>query len=157
MEFFKSIIGPKTIKALTDGIPKFFKNLLATKASASEHKDNKNDIPIIITIANISALKVISQLNNSIAVTTKKIDEAAASGNEADIPAAQAELADLIQHSDIRIDGTFKFDIILLVVNALIIVLLYYIVRKTIILPVKKAKDDLDIIIKGIEKYSLMI
>ena len=108
-------------------------------------------ISILITIANISALKVISQLNNSIAVTTKKIDEAAASGNEADIPAAQAELADLIQHSDIRIDGTFKFDIILLVVNALIIVLLYYIVRKTIILPVKKAKDDLDIIIKGIE------
>ena len=51
MEFFKSIIGPKTIKALTDGIPKFFQNLLATKASASEHKDNKNDIPIIITIA----------------------------------------------------------------------------------------------------------
>lgn len=108
-------------------------------------------VAMLITLANINALKIISQLNNSIAVTTQKIDEAAASGNEAALPAAQAELTSLLEHSNVRIDGTYKFDILLLVINALVIVLLCYIVRKTIIIPAQKAKSDLDNIITGIE------
>lgn len=51
--FFKSIIGPRSKKPTIEGSPKLFTNLLATKASASEHKDNKkesNNIRAIFTI-----------------------------------------------------------------------------------------------------------
>ena len=53
IKFFKSIIGPNIKNAITPATPKLSINPFATKASASEHKDNKNPNSIIIPIPTI--------------------------------------------------------------------------------------------------------
>ena len=64
IKFFKSIIGPSIKNAITPDNPKLSINPFATKASASEHNDNKNPNNIIIAIPS-TLPDVISLINVS--------------------------------------------------------------------------------------------
>ena len=108
-------------------------------------------VSLLITYANVSALKLINQFNNDISTAFASYEQAAELGDEQAIEQAKADVEYFLYHSNTRIDGTYKFDYALIFVNAIIIIVLCMIVRRTIVRPAQHAKKDLDEIIEGIE------
>ena len=108
-------------------------------------------VSLLITYANVSALKLINQFNNDISTAFASYEQAVELGDEQAIEQAKADVEYFLYHSNTRIDGTYKFDYALIFVNAIIIIVLCMIVRRTIVRPAQHAKKDLDEIIEGIE------
>ena len=108
-------------------------------------------VSLLITYANVSALKLISQFNNDISTAFTNYEEAVKLCDEKAIEQSKADVDYLLHHSNTRIDGTYTFDYALIFVNAIIIIVLCAIVRRTIVRPAQHAKKDLDEIIEGIE------
>ena len=106
---------------------------------------------ILISILNVNALKNIRGFNDEIVAAREAFDEAYASGDEAQIAAAGENLDSAVRHSNIRVDGTLSFDIVLVVIAVIMTLVLFLIVMKNVVNPAKKAKQDLDTIIGGIE------
>ncbi len=61
------------------------------------------------------------------------------------------EVVEAIRHSNYRINGSIIFDLALVVADIIVIVLLSIVINKSIVRPAKRAKNDLDDIILGIE------
>ena len=101
--------------------------------------------------ANYSALKIINGLNQEMQASFENYKAAVETGDEQIIAEAMEAANVIAGHSDARIEGTIVFDLILLLVVIAITVICVIVIRKTIILPVKNAKNDLDGIISGIE------
>lgn len=108
-------------------------------------------LTILSIFANASALKTIGQFNNDISSALEKYETAVSSGDEASVAEAKEGVEYSVKHSNNRIDGTYKFDIVLILVNIIVIAVLCYVIRKTVIRPAQRAKNDLDTIISGIE------
>lgn len=108
-------------------------------------------VSLLITYANVSALKLINQFNNDISTAFASYEQAVELGDEQAIEQAKVDVEYFLYHSNTRIDGTYKFDYALIFVNAIIIIVLCMIVRRTIVRPAQHAKKDLDEIIEGIE------
>lgn len=108
-------------------------------------------LSLLITFANVSALKIIGQFNANVSSAFSQYEAAVASGDEAAISSAKETVDYSIRHSNIRIDGTYKFDMALIFLNGVVIVVLCYVIRKTVVRPAQHAKKDLDEIISGIE------
>ena len=60
-------------------------------------------------------------------------------------------MAEAIRHINYRINGSIIFDLALVVADIIVIVLLSIVINKSIVCPAKRAKNDLDDIILGIE------
>ena len=71
--FFKSIIGPSIKNPEIAGNPKLAKNPFAIKASASEHKESKNDINIIIIIDRYFPFDILFNID-SLTIVIKTLD-----------------------------------------------------------------------------------
>lgn len=108
-------------------------------------------LAVLITLANVSALKIISNFNSDLTESLATYEEAIKSGDESTIADAKSDVEFAIRHSNIRIEGTYVFDYVLVFVDIVIIVILSIIIRRTVVLPAQKAKTDLDEIISGIE------
>lgn len=108
-------------------------------------------LSILIAFLNANALKNIKGFNDQISVATGAYEKAFASGDEAQIDAAREELDYAVRHSNIRVDGTLAFDIFLVVLAIVVTIVLFLISKKSVVDPAKKAKQDLDEIINGIE------
>ena len=67
-------------------------------------------VSLLITYANVSALKLISQFNNDISTAFTNYEEAVKLSDEKAIEQAKADVDYLLHHSNTRIDGTYKFD-----------------------------------------------
>lgn len=108
-------------------------------------------LAVLITLANVSALKIISNFNRDLTESLATYEEAIKSGDESTIADAKSDVEFAIRHSNIKIEGTYVFDYVLVFVDIVIIVILSIIIRRTVVLPAQKAKTDLDEIISGIE------
>ena len=108
-------------------------------------------LAVLITLANVSALKIISNFNSDLTESLATYEEAIKSGDESTIADAKSDVEFAIRHSNIKIEGTYVFDYVLVFVDIVIIVILSIIIRRTVVLPAQKAKTDLDEIISGIE------
>ncbi|MBO5488971.1 MAG: methyl-accepting chemotaxis protein [Eubacterium sp.] len=108
-------------------------------------------IAVLITIANVSALSKISNFNAEMKTSIASYEEVAKSGSDSSIKTAREELDAIFDETEMRINGTYYFDYIVLGVIVLVIIGMGIIIRKGIVLPAKKAKNDLDTIIRGIE------
>ena len=108
-------------------------------------------LAVFITLANVSALKIISNFNSDLTESLATYEEAIKSGDESTIADAKSDVEFAIRHSNTRIEGTYVFDYVLVFVDIVIIVILSIIIRRTVVLPAQKAKTDLDEIISGIE------
>ena len=108
-------------------------------------------LAVLITLANVSALKIISNFNSDLTESLATYEEAIKSGDESTIADAKSDVEFAIRHSNTRIEGTYVFDYVLVFVDIVIIVILSIIIRRTVVLPAQKAKTDLDEIISGIE------
>lgn len=108
-------------------------------------------LAVLITLANVSALQIISNYNSEITESFTAYEDAVKSGDENSITDAKADVEYAIKHSNIRIEGTYVFDFILVFVDVIIIAILSIVIRKTVVKPAQKAKSDLDEIISGLK------
>lgn len=108
-------------------------------------------LAILITVANVSALKIIGNYNSELTESIATYEEAIKSGDEGAVTDAKADVEYSIKHSNIKIEGTYIFDYILVFVDVIIIAILSIVIRKTVVIPAQKAKSDLDEIISGLE------
>lgn len=106
---------------------------------------------VLITLLNLAALREISRRNSVITEQFSQYEEAVKNNDTETLETAKTEVAWAIDKSNIKVDGTVTFDIVLVVVDVLVIVLLSLVINKSIVHPAKLAKKDLDDIILGIE------
>ena len=81
----------------------------------------------------------------------EQYEEAVGNNDTAVFETAKGEVVEAIRHSNYRINGSIIFDLALVVADIIVIVLLSIVINKSIVRPAKRAKNDLDDIILGIE------
>lgn len=108
-------------------------------------------VSALITLANYSALDNIKALNDEMNNAFVQFEKAVYDGDQVAIDAARNEMEQATVHCNRRIEGTYLFNVIVLLLVIVVTVSCSLIIRKTIVLPAKKAKTDLDTIIDGIE------
>ena len=106
---------------------------------------------VLITVFNLMALQAIREKNNVLIEQFEQYEEAVENNDTAVFETAKGEVAEAIRHSNYRINGSIIFDLALVVANIIVIVLLSIVINKSIVRPAKRAKNDLDDIILGIE------
>ena len=109
-------------------------------------------ILILACVLNMSALSYIRGFNNDIQKATTDIQQLVQNGEASNISQAEGELDNAIHRITLRIEGTYTFDIILMIFILLNIGLTIVVARWSIIQPVKSADDQLREIIRGIEE-----
>ena len=106
---------------------------------------------VLITVLNLMALQAIRGKNNVLIEQFEQYEEAVKNNDTAVFETAKGEVAEAIRHSNYRINGSIIFDLALVVADIIVIVLLSIVINKSIVRPAKRAKNDLDDIILGIE------
>ena len=106
---------------------------------------------VLITALNLMALQAIREKNNVLIEQFEQYEEAVKNNDTAVFETAKGEVAEAIRHSNYRINGSIIFDLALVVADIIVIVLLSIVINKSIVRPAKRAKNDLDDIILGIE------
>lgn len=106
---------------------------------------------ILITVLNLMALQAIRGKNNVLIEQFEQYEEAVENNDTAVFETAKGEVEEAIRHSNYRINGSIIFDLALVAADIIVIVLLSIVINKSIVRPAKRAKNDLDDIILGIE------
>lgn len=106
---------------------------------------------VLITVLNLMALQAIRGKNNVLIEQFEQYEEALENNDTAVFETAKGEVAEAIRHINYRINGSIIFDLALVVADIIVIVLLSIVINKSIVRPAKRAKNDLDDIILGIE------
>ena len=102
---------------------------------------------VLITVLNLMALQAIRGKNNVLIEQFEQYEN----NDAAVFETAKGEVAEAIRHINYRINGSIIFDLALVVADIIVIVLLSIVINKSIVCPAKRAKNDLDDIILGIE------
>ena len=106
---------------------------------------------VLITVLNLMALQAIRGKNNVLIEQFEQYEEAVENNDTAVFETAKGEVAEAIRHSNYKINGSIIFDLALVAADIIVIVLLSIVINKSIVRPAKRAKNDLDDIILGIE------
>ena len=106
---------------------------------------------VLITALNLMALQAIRGKNDVLIEQFEQYEEAVENNDTAVFETAKGEVAEAIRHINYRINGSIIFDLALVVADIIVIVLLSIVINKSIVRPAKRAKNDLDDIILGIE------
>ncbi len=106
---------------------------------------------LLIVLSNLSAMDIMTGYSEEIEARLDKYENAVADGNTAESEALREEIDYYFERINIRIEGTYSFDFVLLGVSVVVCVLIYFIVRKTVIVPTKSAGKQITDIIEKIE------
>lgn len=101
-----------------------------------------------IVLANVSALSIMNNYNKQLNNCINDFFTAADTGNTAELESLHEELLSTLSHSNARIEGTYIFDIGLIVVVIIAMVIVILIATKTIAVPAKKADRHLTEIVE---------
>lgn len=97
-----------------------------------------------VVLANLSALSIINNFNKQLNSTIEQCFAATDSGDTEKLNALEEELTSTLIHSNRRIEGTYSFDIVLIVLVILVAAIIILAAMKTIALPAKRAQRRLD-------------
>ena len=109
-------------------------------------------ILILVCVLNMSALSYIRGFNNDIQKATTDIQQFVQNGEAENIAKAEDALGEAIRSITVRIEGTYTFDIILMIFILINIGLTLMVAYRSIIKPAKSADEQLRVIIRGIEE-----
>jgi methyl-accepting chemotaxis protein len=106
---------------------------------------------IVACAMNAAALTEMSKFNQTISDSVSAYKTVISDGDEAAVQAQEEEIAYNIQHSQVRIDGTYVFDQVLVVVMVVAIILMVFAVNRSIARPARNASRELNGIVEKIE------
>lgn len=110
---------------------------------------------LLVCYTNMSALNIIKGYNNEIQQENEAFQAAVDSGDKASIEELKTELASDGNHITLRIDGTYTFDVILIVVILISMAIIIVVAIKTISAPAKSANNQLKEIVQDIESDNI--
>ncbi len=97
-----------------------------------------------VVLANLSALSIINNFNRQLNSTIEQCFAATDSGDIEKLHTLEEELTSTLIHSNKRIEGTYSFDIVLIVLVIIIAAVIVLMAMRTIALPAKRAHHRLD-------------
>lgn len=106
---------------------------------------------VFVAAANYAALAKIKGYNQQMLDAFSDFSDAAIHSDWTTLEAANAIINDASRNSNIRIEGTYIFNFFLLIYAISVTITGSIIIKRTIVNPAKKAKTDLDGIVKKIE------
>lgn len=106
----------------------------------------------LIMFANLSALANISTFSGEIATVNEQIKSATMAGQTDKLTALDETMNKALSHINARISGTIVFNYLLVALLIVLIVGICIWMKMKIATPAKKARDDLSVIIKGLEE-----
>jgi len=104
----------------------------------------------LMCVLNLMAYSVLRDYNESLTENIHAIKEQV-SGTE-NVVESIDKIDYLMKRIDIRINGTYAFDIILIVLSAIVTIVAVFITLRTIIAPVKKVSDELKHLVADIQR-----
>ncbi len=104
-----------------------------------------------IVLANVSALSIMNNYNKQLNSDINEYFTAASSGNTTELESLHEELISTLGHSNARIEGTYIFDLGLIVVVIIAMAIVILISNKTISAPAKKAGRHLTEIVEKLK------
>lgn len=106
-------------------------------------------IIVIMCALNISAINVIGNFNKTLGQNLRDYKVAYESNDVQDILRVEEEIAYTMEHSNIRINGTFVFNIALLVISVILIIVMCNTLNKIIAMPIQVVNDKIGLIANG--------
>lgn len=106
-------------------------------------------ITLLMCVLNLAAYDVLDGFNQSLVECIKEYESLAGGGVE--VEAVAAEIDYLIERIEIKISGTYIFDIILVIFSLVITVIAVIVSRAMIVSPIKKVSGELEEIVDGIQ------
>lgn len=101
-----------------------------------------------VVLTNLSALSIINSFNKDLNASFEKYSAAADSMDEEKQQELSKELLSILTHSNKRIEGTYVFDIILMIFVIVAMIVIVFAAWKSIGGPAKKAERNLDEILE---------
>ena len=105
---------------------------------------------VLICYLNMAALSNVKGYNDELSETFAQYDQAVQSGDSAQIETLKETYNNLVQHSNLRVSGTSTFNKILIGIIIVLMVIITFVVRKTIANPAKDASVHLAGIVQKI-------
>lgn len=105
---------------------------------------------LLVCYSNMSALNIIQELNQKIRQENADLQKALDAGDEASIEEIQEELSSNGNHITLRINGTYIFDVVLVVIILIGMIVILIVTVKTIAAPAKSANMQLREIVDDI-------
>ena len=106
---------------------------------------------VLVCVLNVMALSVISDYNGTMAENAQALINAAKTGDARGMTAAEEGLTYIIGKSNTKVEGTYIFEVILVVLALVVIGVMGIIVVSSIVKPAQKANQQLQDITKKIE------
>lgn len=105
---------------------------------------------VLICYLNMAALSNVKGYNDELSETFAQYNQAVQSGDSAQIETLTKTYTNLVQHSNLRVSGTSTFNKILIGIIVVLMVIVIFVVRKTIANPAKDASVHLAGIVQKI-------
>ena len=109
-------------------------------------------ILLLIILANVSALSIMNGFNQDLNNNIDAFVEAAHNNDTDTLNTLHEELSKTLSHSNARIEGTYIFDLALIVVAIMIMIIAILIALKTIVAPTKRANHHLSDIVEKLKQ-----
>lgn len=106
-------------------------------------------ITLLMCILNVAALSTISSYNQTLSENVKQYKEELGSGSDA--VATEEQIEHILGKTEIKVDGTYIFDIILVALAIVTTIVAIIIAMRMIVKPTQKVSNELEEIVKGIE------
>ena len=108
-------------------------------------------IMALIAVSNVAAMQTLSGYNKALEEKLEEYEKALTGGNATSAAALEEDMDYYFNKSDIKINGTYIFDLILVFVAIILSAVVLIIAKKTISGPAKKAGNQITEIISKIE------
>lgn len=108
-------------------------------------------VAVLVSAANYSALNNIKTLNSQMDSAFADYEKAITNDDQDNVEKAKEKMEYASAHCDIRIEGTYIFNVVLMIYSIFVTVAGSIIIWKTIVIPAKLAKADLDNVVSKIE------
>ncbi len=105
---------------------------------------------LLSCVLNMAALDIIVDYNNQIQQDVQTMTEAYQSANMTAITNAKSDMNYILERAQIKVDGTYIFDAILVVLAIVVSLGMAVYARIAIVKPAKKAGQELEVIVDGI-------
>lgn len=106
-------------------------------------------VMLLMCVANCSAWMIMKDFNDALKDNFRGYLEATASGDLEAMAQYSEQLAYNFEHSDIKADGTYIFNIILVLLATAISAVVYYVMTKSITKPIRIVNDKIKLIADG--------
>ncbi len=106
-------------------------------------------ITVLMCVLNVAALSTIGTYNNTIADLVHELEDGARSGQ--DTTQVEADIDYWINKTDIKVSGTYTFDVALVVISVVMVIVASLVSMRMIVTPAKKASAQLDEIVGNIQ------